>query len=235
MVRTFRRFNHAWAALLALGALVLGAGCASPVADPVRSGPFYVPSNVTGDPTLGGIRRVVLMPVWTGNNAPEEIASSLDPIFRQALQDQNRFEIVTLSREECRRRFGRESISSASALPHELVPTLRRVFAADAVMFVDITVYRAYHPLALGIRGRLAVLNNLKQVWAFDNVFSADDPLVAAGARHFFLKSDHQDVPGDLTPAVLQSPSRLAAYAAATTFETLPPVTLGRFDQTSAR
>lgn len=210
------------------------AGCMTPaVNDPARVGPFYQPKNVAHNPTLGGIRRVVLLPVYGGRLMPEESAATLDPIFRQALQDENRFEIVTLSREECRRRFGASALASTAALPHDFFPALRRVFAADAVLFIDITVYSAYPPLALGIRSKLAVNGGARLVWTFDNVFSADDPLVSAGARHFLLRGAPDDVPGDPTPGVLQSPGSFAAYAAHTTFGTLPPVTLGQISQTS--
>jgi hypothetical protein len=214
--------------------VLLGAGCTTPALnDPARVGPFYQPTNVASDPTLGGIRRVVLLPVWHGDLASEETAQDLDPVFRQALQDQNRFEIVSFSREDLRRRFGQSSLSSAAPLPHDFIATVQRLFAADAVMFVDLTTFRPYHPLAIGVRSRLAAVGNLRLVWSFDNVFSADDPTVAAGARHYFLHSEHQGVPGDLTPAVLQSPLRFAAYVANATFVTLPPVTLAALTQTS--
>lgn len=202
--------------------------------DPARVGPFFEPRNLVRDPTLGGIRRVVLLPVAGASVTTEESAADLDPVFLQALQDQNRFEVVTLSRAECRRRWGTTSIPSAGLVPHDFFPTIQRLYGADAVMFVDLTVFRAYHPLSIGIRGRLAVVSNLHLVWTFDNVFSADDPHVAASARHYFLKSEHQGVPGDLTPAVLQSPGRFAAYAASATFTTLPPVALVKPSGSSA-
>lgn len=221
-------------AVVALAAALV-AGCMSPPANhPSRVGPFYHPQNVQADATLGGIHRVLLMPVWGGDVAPEESAEDLDPVFRQALQDQNRFEVVTMSREECHRRFGRSALSSAAPLPHQFLDTVKRVYAADAVMFVDLTTYRAYHPVALGIRARLAVVNNLHIVWTFDNLFSSDDADVAASARHYFLESSHQGVPGDLTPSVLQSPGRFAAYAASATFTTLPPVTLSKIPERSS-
>ncbi len=225
IVPSFRKIRVA----AAFVSLALLAGCMSPaINDPARVGPFFEPKNVAHDPTLGGIRRVVLLPVYGGSTASEESVVSMDPLFRQALQQQNRFEIVTLSRSDCQRRFGTTAIASTSPLPHDFFATLRQVYAADAVMFVDITVYHPYHPLALGIRSKLASVANMRLVWTFDNVYSADNPLVASGARHYFLESEHQDVPGDLTPAVLESPGRFAAYAAYTTFATLPPVTLGR-------
>lgn len=227
-MRLSNRIFGAVTLFVAAAALCLLAGCVEPpINDPARVGPFFQPTNVSHDPTLGGIRRVVLLPVYGGAVAPEESAADLDAVFRQALQQQNRFEVVALSREECRRRFGASAFSSAGALPHNFLNDLGKTFAADGVVFVDVTVYRAYHPLALGVRSKLAAIANGRLVWTFDNVFSADNPLVSSGARHFFLQSQHQDVPGDLTPSVLQSPGRFGAYVAHTAFSTLPPVSLG--------
>jgi hypothetical protein len=211
----------------AVASLALAAGCATPsLNDPARTGPFFAPANHVGEPTLGGIRRVVLLPTWGGAQVSVETAAAFDPVFVSALQQENRFEIVTLSREDCLRRFRAESLSSASALPPDLLATLKRDFAADAVLFVDITVYQAYRPLSLGLRGKLATLDGTRLVWTFDNVFAADDPTVANAARNYFLGADRSGVPADMTRAVLQSPGRSAAYAAATMFATLPPVTL---------
>ena len=230
------RPSQIFAALLVGLGLLLFSGCMNPaIDDPARAGPFFEPKNVSRDPTLGAIRRVLLMPVWGASAMPEESAADLDPVFRQALQEQNRFEVVTMSRSECQRRFGRTALSSAEALPYDFIPTVKRVYAADAVLFVDITVFKPYHPLALGVRARLAAVNNLRLPWTFDNVFAADDPLVAAAARHFYLTSVHSGVPGDLTPAILESPSRFAAYVANATFVTLPPVTFLPGPQTTSR
>jgi hypothetical protein len=220
--------RRALAGVIAPALLICGVlGCAQPAFnDPARQGPFFAPSNHVGEATLGGIRRVVLLPLWSGAAAPVESAAALDPVVVSALQEVNRFEIVTLSREECLRRFHAEALSSAAALPHDLMAGLKREFAADAVLFVDLTTFRAYRPLVLGLRAKLATLDGTRLIWTFDNVFSADDPTVANAARHFFLGADRSGVPADLTRAALQSPSRFAAYATATMFATLPPVTL---------
>ncbi len=208
-------------------ALCLVPGCMTPaVNDPARIGPFHAPVNHAGEPSLGGLRRVVLLPVCGGTLAPQETVTAFDPVFAAALQRQNRFEIVVLAREDCLRKFRVPEFSSAASLPRDFLATLKRDFSADAVLFVDITVFRAYRPLALGLRAKLATLDGTRLVWTFDDVFSADHPAVANSARRHSLTGDRGDVPADLSPAVLQSPARFADYAATAMFATLPPVIL---------
>lgn len=210
--------------LLAAAAATL-AGCNGVSAfDPALHGPFHVPTNHAGDPTLGAIRRVVVLPLAAGALAPVETAALLDPVLISALQGENRFEVVSLSREECRRRFQVAEVSSAAALPHGFLTRLRDDFAADAVLFVDLTVFSPYRPVVVGLRGKLAAIDGSRLVWTFDNVFAADDPAVANSVRRHFLTGDRGGVPVDLTPGVLQSPTRFAGYAAAAMFATLPPV-----------
>ena len=225
MVSSNSTFRWGLITLVAGAAIGLLGGCGTPaITDPARAGPFYTPVNHAGEPSLGGIRRVVLLPVSGGTVASQETVAAFDPIFVTALQRQNRFEVVTLSREDCRRRFRSPDFSSVAALPREFLPALRREFGADAVLFVDLTVFRAYRPLAIGLRAKLATADGTRLLWSFDDAFNADNPAVANSARHHFLKTDRGDVPADLSPAVLQTPARFADYAATAMFATLPPV-----------
>jgi hypothetical protein len=209
-------------------------GCMHPpLYDASRNGPFFAPENHAGEPSLGGMRRVVLLPVYSGSVAPAEAAAELDSVVRAALQQQNRFEVVALTREACLARFHAEALSSAGALPRDLLPTLQREFAADGVLFVDLTVFNAYRPLAIGWRAKLATIDGTRLVWTFDNVFDADNPAVANSARHYFLGREDGGVPADLTPAVLQSPGRFGTYAATAMFDTLPPVIAPALTETS--
>ena len=226
MKMTHRRRLRAAAA--AAGLLGLLAGCMTPaVNDPARTGPFFTPANVNGDAALPpAVRRVVLMPLQASAAVPADSLAALDDVFAAALGRENRFEVVTLSREECVRRLGDESLATTATLPARFLERLQAEFGAQAVLFVDVTTFRAYRPLRLGVRAKLAETGSGRLIWTFDNVFAADEPAVANAARHFFLQSDRQDVPADLTRAVLQSPSRFGAYAAAATFATLPPVKL---------
>src|SRR5690242_6290486 len=118
-----------WGLLCAAGVF---AGCATPGPyDPARIGPFFSPANYSGEPSLGGVRRVVLLPISGGTLASGEMTAALDPVFAAALQQEKRFEVVTLSRQECLRRFRSEAVSSTAALPADFLPALRREFAAD--------------------------------------------------------------------------------------------------------
>ena len=217
--------RRSWFLMAALAAAVL-AGCQNPsFDDPARLGPFFTPVNHAGEPALpSGLRRVVLLPVWGGTVASPEAAAAFDPVFATELQRQNRFEVVVLTRAECRRRFGAGEFSSAAALPRDFLPTLRREFAADAVMWIDLTAYRPYGPLALGVRAKLATLEEPRVLWTFDTIFSADDPAVANSARRHFIGQTHTALPADLTRDALQSPTRFCTYVEAATFATLPPV-----------
>lgn len=206
--------------------LLLSAGCAAPnFNDPARTGPFFTPTNHQGVPSLpSDLRRVMLLPLSAGRVATSEMATALDPVFAAALQKENRFEVVTLSREDCRRKFGVEELPSATVLPRDFMATLRRDYAVDAVLFVDLTTLSAYRPLAIGVRAKLASVDDVRLLWTFDTVFSAADAAVANSARRYLLKQDRSAAPADLSPAVLQSPSRFGGYVAAATFATLPPV-----------
>lgn len=216
--------------LALIGGLVFASGftgCMTPpVDDSARVGPFFKATNFRADAKLSAnIRRVVLLPLAGGAVASAESAASLDPVFRTELQRRNRFEIVTLTRADCLRLFQAEEFSSVGVLPADLMSRLRREFDADAVLMIDLTVFKAYRPLALGVRAKLATLEgDVRLLWSFDNVYSASEGPVANSARAHFIESDRGGVPADMTPSVLQSPSRFASYVAADMFATLPPV-----------
>ncbi|HWA88004.1 MAG TPA: hypothetical protein VG710_17380 [Opitutus sp.] len=211
-----------------LPAVLALAGCAGfsdAVVDPARNGPLFTPENHAGAARMpDDLRRVVLLPLATGDGVETETADAFDAVFVAALERTNRFEVVALSRTECRRALGAQQFLSTTALPHGFMAQLRDHYAADGVMFVDLTVARTMRPLALGVRAKLATTgDDVRLIWTFDNVFSAGEPAVMNSARRYFLVNDDSGLPMDRTEIVLQSPSRYAAYVAQATFATLPP------------
>ena len=184
----------------------------------------FVPGNYTADPALpAGLRRVVLLPVHGGEFAPPEAVESLDPVMATELERQLRFEVVTFPREECLKLYGVPDLSSAAALPPDFLATLERKYGAQGVMFVDITSYQPYRPLTLGLRAKLALIADHRLAWSVDEVFSTNDPAAVLALRRYYQHNELGNLPFDLTPDDLQSPTRFAAFAADMAFRTLPP------------
>jgi hypothetical protein len=210
----------------AAGLLLALTGCGSipMLARPAKTGPFYSPKNFSGEAVLPvSLHRVLLLPVCGGTVADPESVASLDVTMRTALQRQARFEVVSVSREDCRLNFGATEFSSAAALPHGFLEKISRLYAVDAVMFVDVTIYQPYRPLTLGFRAKLATIQGVHLAWTFDESFSTADPAVVNSVNRFYLDHSRTSSPVDLPPAVQQSPGRLAAFAADAMFGTLPP------------
>ncbi|MBI5381745.1 MAG: hypothetical protein HZA31_07590 [Opitutae bacterium] len=201
------------------------AGCAAiPQPDAARKGPYFNPANVHSVVRLpADVRRIVVLPVAADGGIPEESLDALDMTIRAALNLTGRFEIAPVSRAVCARYTGMRSIRSIDALPHDFFTRLTNEFAAEAVLFIDVTQYTAYPPLALGLRCKLARLNDRSLLWSFDTLYTATNPAVVNSARRHWLETTPTGTPADLSATALQSPQRFAAYAAAATFATLPP------------
>lgn len=192
--------------------------------DDVLKRKYYHPTNFQGAAQLPvTLHRVLLLPLCGGDIVPPEIAGTLEEVFSAELQKQLRFEVVRLTREECHRRFGTPEFSSTAALPHDFLTVLGREFAAEAVLFIDLTAYHGYRPLQLGVRAKLATVNDTRLLWSLDEIYSAENPAVVNSVRHFYDGGPGPGYPVDRTEGALQSPGKFAAYVAAATFNTLPP------------
>lgn len=182
----------------------------------------FQPTNHRGDPRLpADVHRVALLPAHGGAATVPESAAAMDAVLLAALQRQLRFEVVAISREECQRLFGEPSFASVDALPHGMLEKITERYAVDAVLFTDLTVFQAYRPIALGFRAKLATTRDVRLLWAFDDVFHADQPAMVGSIRNYYGKRD-QLSPVDPVPAVLQSPARFGAVAADLMYKTLP-------------
>ncbi len=65
-------------------------------------------------------------------------------------------------------------------------------------------------------------MRDVRLVWAFDEIFSADDPKMRNSVRQFYKANDRSS-PSNPLPTALQSPARFGAVAADLMFRTLPP------------
>lgn len=206
---------------LAACAVLALAGCAGMDVSGEKK-PTFAPVNFRGDARLApSIQRVVVLPLHGGSVLESESADALDPVLLAALQHQLRFEVVTLSRAECRRLFGQGSFASTDELPRGMLESLETKFAADAALFVDVTTYQPYRPISVGFRAKLATTKEVRLVWAFDDVFSASRPEMLESVRDYY-RQEARSAPVDPVPAAMQSPARFTAVAAELMFRTLP-------------
>ena len=185
--------------------------------------PGFVPRNVYRPRETLGLRRVVLLPPYD-SFANADRRQDLDRDFAAELNATGRFEVVQISRNELVALCGRDQINSTEPLPPRLAAALRGEYAAEAVLFVDITQDDPYRPITLGVRAKLVdTRGSLSILWSCDSVFNAGDPAVAASARRFQLDAGRQEFPSDQDgSSVLLSPARFARYTANAVFATLP-------------
>ena len=206
----------------------LGVGIGASVvmaASPAIAGKAYValasykPDNVhRGTPSLAPyLRRVAVLPLACGSDtvALEAGRDALQPVLEAELIRTKNFEIVKVTPERLRGRTGRTSWTGEEALSANFFVSLREETDCDAVLFCQLTLFRAYAPLAVGWRMRLVDAHTRQTLWAVDEVFDAAEPEVVRGARRFDRET------GDGW-AILNSPRRFGAYSASAVLATLP-------------
>jgi hypothetical protein len=209
--------------------LLLGvAGCAVVplhMGDEINAGPFYTPRNYAAVELMPfQVQRVVLLPVAMGHlTAAEAVTASIDEAVLTSLIRTERFEVTTLSRQECRAVFGRAEFTPGEILPHGFLAEVQQRTGAGAVMLVQLTSLKLYQPQHLGFRATLASCVDGAAIWSIDEVLSGADTAVRNSARRDYYQQEHGNRPYDFSLAGLQSPSWFAAFVARQMFSTLPP------------
>lgn len=199
---------------------------------PRVSGPSYRPDNIYRPDNVFaysaklsiGIRRLAVLPVATavqGGDLPEGCAA-LNPILLEQLVNTKRFEVVSVDPARLREATGEASWTGTEALPRDFLGFLHREYDCDAVLFAELTVYRAYAPLAIGWRLKLVDDRSGQILWAADELFDAADPAVEKSVQAFYGKglisrlTHHEDW------MAVNSPRQFGRYTAVTLFNTLP-------------
>lgn len=215
------KHNLCWLFLISL--LMLGCASQEEIARKrVENTPAYRPVNVYAVPDLPvDIRRVAILPV-NALTRSEETCTMLQSQAATALAKTNRLEAITLTNRDLLNLYGMENLSATQVLPHDFFNQLRQTYAADAVLFTELTLYDPYQPMQLGLRMNLVDVENGDSLWAFDDIFDAGDARVASGAVQHQEMNNRIGYPLNDAYRVLQSPSQFAQYAFATAFATLP-------------
>ena len=165
--------------------------------------------------------RVVVLPCFH-SDPDSTLFAYVDDVFHQELAKQRLFETVRLSTERMKVLFGARRISSSGKLPQTFLADLERETGANGVLLMDLDSYRAYRPLALGVRAKLVDLKSADFLWAIDETFDAGQPDVIVAAELFQRESQLGNLSRKTSGSALSSPRTFAKYVASSTFSTLP-------------
>ncbi len=181
-----------------------------------------------------GMRRLAILPIHA-NRPIDDLQRDMDGIFRGELSKVVKYEIVQIPRSEMLQLTNRESISSSSLISADVIRDLRQKYGADAVMFIDFTLFRPYRPIAIGVRAKIVDLRNMEVLWVADGVLDTAEPDVAALATQFAGMGLNVPYISPTIPQgksreaasgnqiILQSPRLFAGFVAHEAFSTLAP------------
>ena len=213
-----------WMALI----LLAGVGCRGlqREREDLFVGKPYQPENVYRQaPRLPeDCRRIAVLPLVCDPAQPDALAARdlLEPILLEEIGKTRRFEVMVVSPDKLREWTGRPAWTAEEALPPGFLETLHKELACDAVLFVRVTQFQAYPPLAVGWRFRLADCKRAEAIWSVDEVFDAANPSVVNAARLYQLKFEAPASHLAVSGGILLSPRRFGRYSAAAVLLTLP-------------
>lgn len=213
--------------VVALTGLCLFAGCATiPALRRAGVSSGYRPDNIF---TLARVlpkdlRRVAVLPVSSSTQSADlaDGREAVEPVLVAELIKTKRFEVIPISPQTLRARTGRDRWTAAEPLPVEFFAALRDACGCDAILFAELTEYRAYAPVAVGWRLKLVDARTGMALWAGDELFDARKAEVVAAAKHYQAAENRSAGVTHGEWAVLHSPRRFAQYSVAQLFDTLP-------------
>ena len=107
-------------------------------------------------------------------------------------------------------------------LPETLLADIETATGANGILFVDLHSYRAYKPLALGIRAKLVNAKSTDFLWAIDEIFDAGQANVILAANQFQRGGQVNNISARTSGSATASPRVFAKYVANSIFSTLP-------------
>lgn len=189
-------------------------------------GPGYQPTNVyTASLTLpADVKRVLVLPITVGAHSAtlNDARERFEPLLAEELLKTKRFEVVSLTPEECRGTTGRDSWKGSDALPADFFSALQQKSGCDAVLFCELTAFKGYAPMVVGWRMKLVDARSRQTIWAGDEIFDGGKPTVMNGVRRYQL-NELQSLPEASAGWIMEnSPKYFGEYTLAMLLDTLP-------------
>lgn len=168
------------------------------------------------------LQRVAVLPLACDESKSDLLqgCEALTPVLLGELNKTKKFEVVPVNAGKLRKSSGKSGWTGTEVLPADFFESLRRTYGCDAVLFSQLTVFRAYAPLAVGWRFKLVDARTKQTLWCADEVFDAGLTSVSRGSSHYHLHWFADSQPDDWLQK--NSPRQFGQYAAAKLFATLP-------------
>ncbi|MCF6154403.1 MAG: hypothetical protein E3K36_03950 [Candidatus Brocadia sp.] len=160
-------------------------GCSS--APPHRSSSLSY--NKTDEYKKICLRRVLLLP-FEDNVDRDAIIDEVTEAFAVELRKIGNFEVVVPSGNNALLTT-EHGIWDKGSIDLTTLLTLRKNYDADAIVFGNITHYRPYEPMLLGVKVGMISTDTGDVVWSADGVFDSNENEVAELVKHYF-ESTHQ-------------------------------------------
>lgn len=188
----------------------------------VREAKPFHPTNLYPTERLpANFSRVAVLPYYFADE-DSPLLDYVDEVFHQELAKQRLFETVRVSTEQMKALFGKQRISSSSQLPETFLADIGTATGANGILLVDLDSYRAYKPLALGVRAKLVDAKSADFLWAIDETFDAGQPNIILAANQFQRNVQVNNISARTSGSTTASPRTFAKYVANSTFSTLP-------------
>jgi hypothetical protein len=188
-------------------------------------GPGFEPKNVflASSALPADVKRVAVLPLTADKRiaALRDGCEILAPVLNSELIKTRRFEVERINPEAVRLATGRPEWTGEEALPDDFFQKLRDASGCDAVLFCQLTAFRAYAPLTVGWRMKLVDARSRQILWSADEIFDAGEETVRNGARRYQIEQ-LQSVRSDGQWLVENAPRYFGQYTIATLFETFP-------------
>jgi len=211
--------------LLAAGSLLVGCALLERTDNGAYIGPFHAPSNTHLVP--GGlpanVMRVAVMPLMPGRgNAPAERgAPLLQAVLTEELSRARLFEVVTITPHRLQSLFNERAIYADADLPFDFLPELAKETTCQAVLFCELTTFRAYPPIGVGWKLHLFNLEDGQLIWATDEVFDAGQTTVNNSLRRHIRERQSSSILAATELLILNSPRELGRYSLGAIFQLL--------------
>lgn len=188
-------------------------------------GPFYTVGNVYMHPSglPDEIRRVAVLPLIPsrGNRDAERGIHHTQSVFTEEFSRNRRLDLVTVTPDRLQRMFGRRAFYADEPLPFDFLPRLQTETGCQAVLFAELTTFRAYPPVALGWKLHLFDLESEELIWAVDEVFDGGTAPVSNSMKRFIRQKHSTHGAAATELLVLDSPREMARFSLSEVIPTL--------------